>query len=210
MKNRCAFACLAAGLAMSAGSAQADVLLEQLPNFANAYFSDYSGNFPDQELADNFTLSSANTINQITFWGVYYPSNSPSDNFTVNIYADSGSNLPGALLSSQPITTSRTDTGVDAFGVDFYEYTASLSSPFAAAGGTQYWISVVNSAGNPASSWGWGTGNGDANGAYSLDSTGSWNQLGESLAVRLENVVPAPSSLALAGLMGLGAMRRRR
>jgi hypothetical protein len=211
MKNRRTALCLAAlGLSMAAGTAQADVLLEQLPDYVNAFFSDSSGNWPDQEVAENFVLASSNTVGQVGFWGVYFPHNVPSDSFTVNIYADGGS-VPGALLLSQAGTASRVDTGNDAFGADVYEYNIELSSPFAAAGGVQYWISVVNSTGAGLSgSWGWMTSAGDTVGAYSADSAGTWNPLGASSSLRLQTVVPAPASLALAGLMGLGAARRRR
>jgi hypothetical protein len=211
MKNRRTALCLAAlGLAMASGTAQADVLVEQLPDYVNAFFSDYTGGWPDQEVAENFVLGSSDTVGQVGFWGVYFPNNVPSDAFTVNIYADAG-NLPGALLSSQTGSASRVDTGVDAFGVDVYEYNMVLSSPFAAAGGVQYWVSVVNSTNSgPANSWGWVTSAADTLGAFSADSTGTWNPLGASSSLRLQTVVPAPASLALAGLMGLGAMRRRR
>ncbi|MCG3122088.1 MAG: hypothetical protein GIKADHBN_00465 [Phycisphaerales bacterium] len=211
MQNRAAMCLAALGLSMGAATTQAATLFEQLPNYVNAYFSDYSGNFPDQEMADNFVLASNNTIGQVGFWGAYYPHNVPSDNFTVNIYADGGG-IPGTLLSSESGTAaSRVDTGNDAFGVDVYEYNIVLNSPFAATGGTQYWLSVVNSTGaGGAGSWAWMTAGGDFYAAFSLDSTSTWNAFSDGLSMRLGEVIPAPTSLALAGLVGLGALRRRR
>lgn len=203
--------CLAAlGLGIGAATAQADVLVDQAPNYTNAYFSDTGGDFSNQQMAENFMLASSNTVGQIGVWGVYFPNNIPSDNFSINIYADNGGNVPGSLLHSENVAASRVDTGNDAFGCDVYQYNFVLASPFAATGGVQYWISVVNHAGSPNNNWGWMTANADAIGAYTLDSAGSWNQLGESLSLHLETPVPAPASMAFAGLVGIGALRRRR
>lgn len=199
----------AAGLCLGVvGTTQAAVVYENLPDYFNAFFSDSGGNFPTQAIADDFNLGSNTSIGAVSVWGVYYPNNVQVDNFTIKIYSDGGG-LPGTLLySGAPASTNSVYTGVDAFGVGVYETSMTLASAFNAAGGTSYWLSVINNT-NLGSDWGWVTSSDDFNGAFTLDSGGSWNQLGSSSAFRLYDV-PAPSSLALVGLGGLCAMRRRR
>lgn len=207
--NRCGIFAVAAGLCVgAAGVSQAAVVFEQLPDYTNAYFSDSAGNFPYQAIAENFSLGTSTSIGAVGCWGVYFTNNIQVDNFTVKIYADSFG-LPGTLLySGAPTSTTSIDTGVDAFGVDVYETTMTLGSAFNASAGTQYWVSIINSTGL-GSDWGWVTSSSDSVGAFTLDYGGSWNPLGTSSSLRLYDV-PAPSSLALLGLGGLIAGRRRR
>ena len=207
--NRCGIFAVAAGLCVgAAGVSQAAVVFEQLPDYGNAYFSDAGGNYPYQAIAENFSLGTSTSIGAVGCWGVYYPNNILVDNFTVKIYADSFG-MPGTLLySGAPTSTTSVDTGVDAFGVNVYETTMTLGSAFNASAGTQYWVSVINSTGL-GSDWGWVTSSSDSVGAFTLDYGGSWNALGTSSSLRLYEV-PAPSSLALLGLGGLIAGRRRR
>ena len=64
---------------------------------------------------------------------------------------------PGAIrYSGAPASTSVVDTGFDAFGCDIYQSTLTLASPFNAAGGTTYWVSVVNATGL-GGDWAWVT-----------------------------------------------------
>ncbi len=193
-----------------AGAAQAATVFEQLPNYGNAYFADSSSGIPDQRLADNFTLAATTTIGSVDFWGAYTPGVT-ADSFVINIYADGGG-LPGALLySAAPASVTRVNTNTTLGGLDLYEYSTTLSSSFVASGGTQYFLSVTNSTGLGSSGgWGWATGSGDSLDTFSVDSGGSWTSFADNQAFRLGDVVPAPSSLALVGLAGLGATRRRR
>lgn len=206
--NRCGIFAVAAGLCLgAAGVSQAAVVFEQLPNYGNGYFSDAAGNYPWQRLAENFTLGTSTSIGQVGAWGIYYPNNVMIDNYTVNFYADAGNN-PGAMLFSGTGSASSIDTGVDAFGCDVYETTITLNSAFNAAAGTQYWVSITNSTGL-GSDWAWITASADSIGRWSADYGASWLDLGSDLSLRLYEV-PAPSSLALLGLGGLIAGRRRR
>ncbi|MFO0835148.1 MAG: PEP-CTERM sorting domain-containing protein [Phycisphaerales bacterium] len=206
--NRCGIFAVAAGLCLgAAGVSQAAVVFEQLPNYSNGFFSDSAGNYPWQRIAENFTLGAGTSIGQVGAWGVYFPNNTMIDNFTVNFYADAGNN-PGVLLHSVAGSASSIDTGVDAFGCDVYESTITLNSAFNAAAGTQYWVSIVNSTGL-GSDWAWITASADSVGRWTPDYGASWLDLGSDLSLRLYEV-PAPSSLALLGLGGLIAGRRRR
>ena len=209
--NRCGIFAVAAGLCVgAAGVSQAAVVFEQLPDYTNAYFSDSAGNFPYQAIAENFSLGTSTSIGAVGCWGVYYTNNIQVDNFTVKIYADSFG-LPGTLLySGAPTSTTSIDTGVDAFGVDVYETTMTLGSAFNASAGTQYWVSIDNATGQGAD-WAWVTTNAsDWYCAFTLDYGANWiSFVSESLSLRLTEV-PGPSGLAILGLGGLIAGRRRR
>lgn len=77
-------------------------------------------------LADSFVLQvGANTITDIHWTGVYGTSGTPhTDAFTIQIYDDSGSGVPGLLLQSYTpgSAVNRTDTGVNLLGFDIYAY----------------------------------------------------------------------------------------
>lgn len=109
-------------------------------------------------------LGSAQTVNQIIFWGGYYPGNTPLavDDFTVNIYHDNAG-VPGTSVYSQSgvVPTDRTDTGVDLFGVDEYLFTLNLPNPPTLAAGT-YWVEIFNNTSSIADDFFWETGTLDA------------------------------------------------
>lgn len=208
--NRCVFAGVAGLCLGAAGLSQAAVVFEQLPDFETGYFSDSTGNYPNQRMAENFWLATGATIGTITVWAGYYTNNIQSDNFTVYIHADAGG-VPGALLySGAPASTLVVDSGFDAFGCDIYESNLTLATPFNAAAGTAYWVSIDNATGQDAD-WAWVTTNAsDWYCAFTLDYGANWiSFVSESLSLRLTEV-PAPSGLAILGLGGLIAGRRRR
>jgi hypothetical protein len=120
------------------------VLLNQSPDRFSAYYDD-----PDQPqtVAENFILNSTSTIIQIRIWGCYVSHNiTGADNFSVIFHANSGSNLPGAVISAQhSVPTSRQQTGgPDITGtLTEYVYTLTLATPVTLAPGT-YWIEIYN------------------------------------------------------------------
>jgi len=202
--------------------------------------------------ADDFTLASGGTIAYVAWSGDYLgpsplggtetvqASEPAGATFTIDFYSDSGSGIPGTLLSS-----STTFTGA-ATGI------APLSNPFAAAAGTEYWISIYeNSGGAQDILWFWdqASGGDDAdaisdNGAggfhpetsatvgagseedlaFSLFSSnpcppapetcpaGSLEGGGTIQAPPTETITPEPSSLLLlgTGIFGIAAFSRLR
>lgn len=200
---------LAVGILVTAGHAQAGIVVDQSPPSPdNAYFSDVT--WP-QEVADNFTLTSAASPDTIKFWGTYNFANTPlnPDQFTLTFYADS--NGPSSVISSIAISPTRSLYGPSNYGADIYEYTASFA-PVALGAGT-YWVSVVNdSSSDPSrgSQWAWEvSGNSyDSTLAVAFDSTAtssSWTVVGnindEAFVLSTTGTaVPEPATFALAGL----------
>src|ERR1700722_4085200 len=95
--------------------------------------------------AEDFTLSSTQTINAARIW-VYGPGYSGSIHWT--IYANA-SNQPGNILASDTSKATLTSTGfVSAEG--FAEYIVDFSiDAFTATAGTTYWLGVQDAIPNP-------------------------------------------------------------
>lgn len=199
-----------------AASASA-TLFSQNANQASAYIADATSHVGG-EVADDFVLAADASIGSIRFWGGYFDSNVPyADDFTVRIYERTGAGLPGAeLLTTTLSSLVRTDTGVDAFGIDEYMYEADLDTAFSATAGVEYMISILNSGGdlNTDTSWVWETG--DTNPAATVGTAltpvggGPW-QVERFADMAFELLaVPTPGTIVLAGCTCIFASRRRR
>lgn len=209
------------------GLAQADTTLYSQPNNqpTNAsFFSDgVSGQFFSQRMADNFTLSSGGSVTGVKWWGAsqnyQYADLTNMTGFVVQVLADDGFGSPDGLnvLYSQTFTkaqTSPTATGFTAFGGGTqYQFQATLSSPLTLSAGTQYWVSIGAVLSNPfADAWVWNHSSvGDGKNASNYFNNASYYVYSSGdMAFELVGNVPAPSALALIGLGGLAAGRRRR
>lgn len=167
------------------------------------------GNFAT--VYDNFTLANVSSISEVTWTGGYFnpATQAPIAQFDVSFYSDSGG-APGALLTSYVITGTATET---LLGGAIYTYDVSLPTAFSAAGGTQYWLSVVPDLGFPPQ-WGWATGMGGDGSAYQVF-LGSGGPVAFDMSFALGGTtIPEPVSFALTGiglgLVGLASWRRRR
>lgn len=198
-------------LAGLVGGASAQVVFENPwdPNASDAgAFS--QGN---QLVAGEFDLASGATVALASWHGTMFSAD-PLDtgdtwNFDVVFWSNSGGQ-PGAEISRQSVVADVTDTGLNIAGERVYEFEASFTG-VTLSGSTTYFFSVENTGTQNTFRWNIGT---DAaySGWFTNDSGGSWNDLGpdnrEPLNFRLS--VPAPASMALLGLGGLAAFRRRR
>jgi hypothetical protein len=128
---------------------------------ANAWASqnDTNGNGNFATVYDDFTLGGSARVKNVMFTGVYFnpPVQGTITAFTVNFYAN---NLgqPGGLLQSFNIGGNGNEAfvgNIDGFPV--YDYSINLAGGFFAAGGTNYWMSVVPDLGFPPQ-WGWAFG----------------------------------------------------
>ncbi|MEL6796940.1 MAG: hypothetical protein AAFO89_08970 [Planctomycetota bacterium] len=203
-------ACLAV---CTSGSVLAQLcVFEQLPSQQGAALSDASGIVPSQRLADNFSLSTTDTIGRVEFWGEYTTNNPESDSFTIDFYENTGG-LPGTLLSSLSIESITREMTGQTFGIlDEYLYSAQLPEAFTAVADESYFISITNDTNSGATnSWSWAYSIGGAPSAI-IGALGdrSWRPfLGDGLSFRLITV-PSPSTAALLGIAVLAQGRRRR
>lgn len=152
---------------------------------------------------DNFILTKPATIANVSWSGDHYP-DTPIGSFTLTFYSDLSGSAGTALLSqSIPGNASEKRRSFS----DPYEtsdYAVDLPTPFNAAAGTRYWLSIVDDtpSGNPYGNrqWWWDPGvSGDRHCYYNY--FGKRYDLGNDLAFSLSTTalhpIPEPGSLAL-------------
>src|SRR5208283_5915120 len=186
-------------------TSQNDTTSGGLGNFATTY--------------ENFTLLSAANINQVAWVGSYVTGpGSPTGGitgFTVDFWSNSG-NAPSSLLATYIVAGNAGENFLqnDNFGNPTYRYVLSLSSNFAAAAGTVYWLSIVPDLAFPPQ-WLWETSSqGDMNSYQCYFGTCGNNpgDLAFELDAQQQNQIPEPGCLALLvpGILGLAASLRRK
>lgn len=197
---------LAAFLTLVTCTASAAVLHQQLPLDNGAgYYANLT--FP-QQMADDFTLGGAASLEGITWWGGYDGNlDAGDDDFLVRLYSSmTGTGTVLQEFSSVPFT--RTSTVLlDVAGNDVYQYDFALAVPLGLSSGA-YHLFVQNLG---TSDWFWqegSSGNGDL--WYRVEDSDTWMADVGDLALRLEGTpvqvpvqVPEPSSLTLLGIAGL-------
>jgi hypothetical protein len=180
--------------------AAAGVVFDQLPGpGSNSLYSSSTlnafGGTPGYRSADDFALGSGASVTEVTWWG---SQNLGGSNFTFTFY-DSSAGEPGAILltTTGSLVTSTVSTGSGWDPVSMY--TSILDTPFTAAAGTTYWLSIFNAAAD--ASWLWLTANDPGNGLVQavLGNT-SWNHNASgNLAFQLADIkqVPEPASVPM-------------
>ena len=144
---------LVIGTVISQALAQVPLpLLAQPPNPAGGFFqSSSNGTDYDQFVWDDFTLSSAATIVEIGWFGVFDPAKSgsggPVTDFQVAIYASIAAGTQPDV-TNPPLLTNRTggnagQVPVGQFGgATRYLYYYILPTPFHADSGKKYWLQI--------------------------------------------------------------------
>lgn len=133
----------AVGLVLATG-ANASVVFEQSPvNGNDAFPSGSSG-----QSADDFVLAASTSISSLVWWGSYLkpPTNLSADEFRVSISSDDGSGHP-AMAPTVEITQAPTRTLtslLDVADAEVYRYELALARSLILAGGTTFYLSVVN------------------------------------------------------------------
>lgn len=208
------------GLVVLVASAVSDAAVV----FENGWDSDATdaGAFsqPLQIFAGSFSLADATSVGRATWYGTMF-SNDPLDtgdtwNFDVVFWTESGG-LPGTAFATSSVVASVTDTGLNIDGERAYLFDASFAD-VALAGGTPYFMSVINA--GTTETFRWNLGLDAAYPSYcTYDGGVSWahdSQLRPTVNFTLYGeaggpTVPVPGALLLAGLgTGMATWLRRR
>jgi hypothetical protein len=126
---------------------QGNLILDQPPNQSNGLYIDLdcdacgSGT---QVIGENFSLPANNTLGQFVIYTGYHPGNVPiNDTWDLTVHNDN-SGVPGTIAYTESdVSATRTDTGVDLFGVDEYRVVLTPSSSIPLTAGT-YWVEIHN------------------------------------------------------------------
>jgi len=203
-----AMACLLVGTA----GANAQVVYDNGGGPTSNLFFRTSVTFP---IADDFVLSAGSTtFSRITWWGAYFGSTPVADQMAFSLgLDDSGVPALGGTGTFVPFNSvARTDTGltVPGLGRPIFQFDGEID-PVTLNAGQTYWLSL-SSIGSPDLLWATSditTGNVHA--FFFRDSTpDEWRSTSTETDLAFNLSVPEPTSLALLGLGGLFALRRRK
>jgi hypothetical protein len=207
------------------GKAGASILVSQTPVNNSTSTTSETGN--RQQLADNFSLGSASSVQSVNWWGAYDNGTLQSTSFEIRFY----SSLTGSpvAFSAQTVSTIQvtstafTTTTPSTSGTTLYEFQANLPSAVSLPSGTTY-ISILNNPTNSNNHWSWSYLGGA--GFYRIGDSGAFNTNGVNMAFELSSdlvpgtanpnatVVPTPAAfgtglLTLAGMGVAAALRRK-
>jgi hypothetical protein len=219
MKKLCSVAALVIAAAGSTASAQIwDQLNNPIPNaaYASQIFEPANASFNIAAI-DDFTVSSASVLGSVDFSMIYYNGTGPVTSWRVAIYSSPAAAVAGNLVGDVANITGLPGGQVASPFPTFVH----LNVPATNLAAGNYWIGIIG-----VMDFGVGGQVGIAgrsvvtgNGARQINPGGGFGQGPDfpilnggqpvDLLFRL-NAVPAPGSLALLGLGGLAAFRRRR
>lgn len=206
-----------ASLAIGGAASAATLYQQNWDGSGDAYASQndtQGGNGNYATVYDNFTLGSAATITGLTFKGGYFNPTQQGNitGFTIGIYS-SNAGQPGSALATFNIPGTGGESGCAIAAGRSLACDYSVAINFAAAGGTEYWLSVVSDVGYPPQ-WGFETGTGGDGVSYQ-DFFGARSPVNSDMAFALtgSGAVPEPATWAMMilgfGVVGAATRRKR-
>lgn len=200
-----------ASAVMASSSANAATLYTQTYDVWGAAFASQNavggiGNYAT--VYDNFTLSGASTVTDLSFIGVFFNPSTPSpiSQFTVKFYASNAGQVGSTISTFSILGNGGESCNVSAI------CTYNLALNFAAVGGTQYWMSIVPDVAL-SSQWGWATGKGgDSTSFQNFGGTVRSHSYDMAFTLAGNSAVPEPATWAmlLGGFALVGSAVRRR
>lgn len=175
-----------------------------------------SGSFGTQ-VADNFQFANDVTLNNISWWGSYYPDVPATEEFTVRVFTDNGAGFPqpSALFTTNFAANGDDSDGLgDYYGAEVFRYDVAVA--WALSGGQNYYLSVFNN--DDTNDWFWLESAAGGNIGWSRVADGDiWDEdnpaFNMSFRLTTEPVftgsVPEPSPLFLFALFSLYLLRGR-
>jgi len=202
----------AAGLvAFSAGQAGAAVLFENTldPSGPGGGFSAVGS----QRFAEDVILAGDATVDQVTWYGASYYGQ-PYADFDINVFADDGSGLPGALVAHRTgAATTAATSAHDAYGLQTLAFSLNVT-PISLTGGAHYHVEIADQG---PFNFIWDTSSDATTDAISTNTGYAHFQLAHAFALVGEagsSTSPTPEPAAWALMIGgfgmAGAMLRRR
>ncbi|MGI9013890.1 MAG: hypothetical protein ACR2GY_06520 [Phycisphaerales bacterium] len=167
--------------------------------------------FPNIRVVDNFSSDVDTNIGRMDAAIIEDAAWVSSGEMEVYVY-NNNNGVPSTLFTSGTGPVTRTFTGEQRFGRDLYIYSVTGLNISVPAG--SYWIGLrdPNGSGSGTNYWMTSSGGGDTTtGFSSTDGGTTWVPEGDNWHHAFELYkIPAPGALALLGLGGLVARRRRR
>ncbi|OWY71290.1 hypothetical protein B7486_11905 [cyanobacterium TDX16] len=210
-----------------ASPAMANIIVQQLPDpfggpASDTLFQNQVGQVVWQQEADNIILDAPAVVRQVSWWGFYGGSGTPTtpppitETMRIRFYGvRPGDGLPddnNVLLEEFHQDAVREATGVLVFvggRPAEYRYQVNLTTPLSLEAATLYWLEIVQ-IGDVESAFRWETGWGIVpSHAFRNAGIPSWQLVTGNQAFEL-STVPEPQSAALVGVVSLVFVRRRR
>lgn len=151
----------------------------------------YTGPTGGGRTYDDFTLDGASAVTAVQWRGEYIdtasaganPSSANTEAFEVSFWSDAGGQ-PGPVLTTESIPLAQAAPkslgtinfafagGQTPFPIPLFSYRAALATPFVAAAGRRYWISISSRSTTAQPTWSWYSGS-DGNGRSTQDFQGT-------------------------------------
>ena len=193
------------GFVLSSNIAYAETLFSRAPPLEGGSVGGYQSNGPDhipfsgstQQVAEAFSLTIDATLEQVTWYGIYFFAAGPTApivpvapaTFIIRIFDDSGG-LPGTKVFETSVSVLGTDTNLATTqGNPILEFTTNVNGPLLLAS-TAYYLSVLeNDSGTDDEIWVWSWFSSDATGgAIRVAENSVWQGLGRTMAFILSGV----------------------